>query len=152
MVIEQLIMYSMTVFYTVLTLFRQLILLVKLRSRYFLVKRRETPPSLLTRPEYGEHHKVTLPNGMKIHYVSKGNPNGEKIILFLHGFPECWFSWRHQLNYFGSKDGYLAVAPDLRGYGDSGKPVGKQNYNIDLIVEGESLNNRTLYQGKTWIN
>lgn len=143
MVTEQLIMYTMTVFYSILTLFRQLILMVRLRSRYFLVKRRETPPALLTNPNYGQHHTVNLPNGMKFHYVSKGNPNGN-IVLFIHGFPECWFSWRNQLEHFGSKDGYLAIAPDLRGYGDSGKPVGKNNYNIDLIVEGESLKNKTL--------
>ena len=140
MSLELIITYSLTIFYSLWVFVGQCILLITLRSRYFLVKKRESPPPLLNDPVHGQHHNITLPNGMKFHYVSKGDPNG-KIILFVHGFPECWFSWRYQLQYFGLKDGFLAIAPDLRGYGDSGKPEGVSNYDVDLIVSGESLTN-----------
>ena len=65
-------------------------------------------------------------DGVDIHFVSKGNPNGE-VILFLHGFPECWYSWKHQIDFFSDK-GYRVVAMSLRGYAESGKPKGVENY------------------------
>lgn len=133
--IEHVFTYSLTIFYSFWVFIGQCILLITLRGRYFRVKKRESPPPLLTHPDYGTHHSVHLENGTKLHYVTKGDPNG-KIILFLHGFPECWFSWREQLKYIGSKEGFLAVAPDLRGYGDSSKPNGTSRYDIDLIVSG----------------
>jgi len=54
-------------------------------------------------------------------------------MLFVHGFPEFWYSWRHQLKEF-SKD-YRAVAFDMRGYGDSDKPSGIFQYTLDKLVE-----------------
>src|SRR5689334_16833031 len=45
------------------------------------------------------------------------------LVVFLHGFPEFWWSWRHQLRAF-AKAGYWAVAPDMRGYNESDKPDG----------------------------
>jgi pimeloyl-ACP methyl ester carboxylesterase len=52
-------------------------------------------------------------------------------MLFVHGFPEFWFSWRHQLKFF-AKD-YWVVAVDLRGYGDSDKPSNTSAYAIDIL-------------------
>jgi pimeloyl-ACP methyl ester carboxylesterase len=52
-------------------------------------------------------------------------------MLLLHGFPEFWFSWRHQLKAF-SKD-YHVVAVDMRGYGDSDKPDGVASYTLDKL-------------------
>ncbi|XP_047313065.1 epoxide hydrolase A-like [Impatiens glandulifera] len=52
-------------------------------------------------------------NGLDMHVAEKGNG---PTILFIHGFPELWYSWRHQILYFAD-NGYRAVAPDLRGYG-----------------------------------
>ncbi|XP_023768705.1 uncharacterized protein LOC111917257 [Lactuca sativa] len=65
-------------------------------------------------------HKTVSANGLDIHIAEKGEG---PLILFLHGFPELWYSWRHQILYFADH-GYRAVAPDLRGYGDTmGAPV-----------------------------
>ena len=54
------------------------------------------------------------------------------MILFLHGFPECWYSWRHQLKYF-TKD-YRVVAIDQRGYGLSSKPPFIADYRIEILA------------------
>ncbi|XP_041460825.1 epoxide hydrolase 4-like [Lytechinus variegatus] len=53
-------------------------------------------------------------------------------MLFLHGFPECWYSWRHQIRAF-NKD-YHCVAIDMRGVGESDGPPGKMSYTCDLIT------------------
>jgi len=76
---------------------------------------------LLIRPIQGE----------KVHFVSNGNPE-KQLLLFIHGFPEFWFSWRNQLREFGSD--YYAVAIDCRGYGESAKPKGVHNYKMQSIV------------------
>ncbi|KAL1130081.1 hypothetical protein AAG570_013021 [Ranatra chinensis] len=54
-------------------------------------------------------------------------------MLFIHGFPEFWYSWRHQLKEF-SKD-YWTVAVDMRGYGDSEKPQGVKYYKMKYLIE-----------------
>ena len=51
------------------------------------------------------------------------------VILFLHGFPELWYSWRHQLLYLSSL-GYRCIAPDLRGYGDTDAPPSATSYTV----------------------
>lgn len=56
-----------------------------------------------------------------------------KLVIFLHGFPEYWESWRHQLEYF-REQGYWAVAPDLRGYGDSDKPWDVGEYEVEKLA------------------
>ena len=58
---------------------------------------------------------------------------GDAVALCLHGFPESRFSWRHQLPALASA-GWRAVAPDLRGYGDSDKPQGRTAYHLDQLV------------------
>lgn len=58
---------------------------------------------------------------------------GPDIALCLHGFPESRFSWRHQLPLLAEL-GWHAVAPDLRGYGDSSRPAHKADYHIDHLV------------------
>jgi pimeloyl-ACP methyl ester carboxylesterase len=50
----------------------------------------------------------------------------------LHGFPECWYSWRHQLRAFS--DCFDCVAPEMRGYGETDAPVGVANYTLDKLV------------------
>ncbi|KAI3728103.1 hypothetical protein L6452_16732 [Arctium lappa] len=68
----------------------------------------------------GIDHKTVNANGLKIHIAEKGEG---PLVLFVHGFPELWYSWRHQILHLADH-GYRAVAPDLRGYGDtSGAPV-----------------------------
>ncbi|THF94995.1 uncharacterized protein LOC114323633 [Camellia sinensis] len=68
----------------------------------------------------GIEHKMISVNGINMHIAEKGKG---PMVLFLHGFPELWYSWRHQILYMAAQ-GYRAVAPDLRGYGDTtGPPV-----------------------------
>jgi pimeloyl-ACP methyl ester carboxylesterase len=69
-------------------------------------------------------------NGVRLHYVSAGKG---KLILFLHGFPEFWAEWEHQLAEFG-KD-YQAVAVDLRGYNLSSKPADIDQYRVTHIAK-----------------
>ncbi|KAL3519708.1 hypothetical protein ACH5RR_017857 [Cinchona calisaya] len=59
-------------------------------------------------------------NGLKLHVAEIGN-NESKAVLFCHGFPEIWYSWRHQMVAV-AKAGYRAIAPDYRGYGLSDPP------------------------------
>lgn len=74
-------------------------------------------------------HNYLETNGIRLHYVSEGEG---PLMLFLHGFPECWYSWRHQLSEFG-KD-YKAVAIDLRGYNESDKPKEKSAYALSELI------------------
>ncbi|MFN0141618.1 MAG: alpha/beta fold hydrolase, partial [Pyrinomonadaceae bacterium] len=73
---------------------------------------------------YADVGEVTL------HYAKAGS--GDKLVLLLHGFPEFWYSWRHQL--IGLSDKYTVVAPDLRGYNLSDRPVNTSDYVIDKLV------------------
>ena len=59
---------------------------------------------------------------------------GDSVALFLHGFPESRWSWRHQLPLLASL-GWRAVAPDLRGYGHSSRPKGVEPYKMEHLVE-----------------
>nr|GEU61625.1 bifunctional epoxide hydrolase 2-like [Tanacetum cinerariifolium] len=68
----------------------------------------------------GIEHKTVSANGLNIHIAQKGEG---PLVLLLHGFPELWYSWRHQILYLADH-GYRAVAPDLRGFGETtGAPV-----------------------------
>nr|GMD60408.1 bifunctional epoxide hydrolase 2-like isoform X1 [Ipomoea batatas] len=59
------------------------------------------------------------------------------VVLFLHGFPECWYTWRHQMCFLASQ-GYRAVAPDLRGYGETtGAPNDDPSKFTSLHVVGD---------------
>ncbi|KAK4386342.1 Bifunctional epoxide hydrolase 2 [Sesamum angolense] len=64
-------------------------------------------------------HKNLKVNGINMHVAEIGK--GPDCVLFLHGFPELWYSWRHQMLHL-SAHGYRAIAPDLRGYGDTDVP------------------------------
>ncbi|MEV4343591.1 alpha/beta hydrolase [Actinoplanes sp. NPDC049596] len=64
-----------------------------------------------------QHHTANL-NGIRQHWVSAGD--GPPVYL-LHGFPETWYAWRKLIPELAGR--YTVVAPDLRGYGDSGKPA-----------------------------
>nr|CAD7256754.1 unnamed protein product [Timema shepardi] len=70
--------------------------------------------------------------GLQFHYVQKGDAT-KPLMVFVHGFPEFWYSWRYQLQEFYKE--YWVVALDMRGYGDSDKPEGVNNYDIKYLVE-----------------
>ncbi|KAL5060948.1 hypothetical protein RYX36_032552 [Vicia faba] len=79
----------------------------------------------------GIEHRTVEVNGIKMHIAEKGKEG--PVVLFLHGFPELWYSWRHQIAALGSL-GYRAVAPDLRGYGDTEAPASVSSYTIFHLV------------------
>lgn len=66
-------------------------------------------------------------------HVAEAGPENGPVILFLHGFPECWFGWQKQITYF-SAQGYRVLAPDQRGYNLSSKPAGVKAYRTELLV------------------
>jgi pimeloyl-ACP methyl ester carboxylesterase len=73
---------------------------------------------------------------VRLHCEAAGPEDGP-LVLLLHGFPECWISWRKQLPALAAA-GFRAVAPDLRGYGDSDKPRGVASYRVEKLVEDVS--------------
>ncbi|HEX8142482.1 MAG TPA: alpha/beta fold hydrolase [Pyrinomonadaceae bacterium] len=77
-------------------------------------------------------HGYAQVGGVRLHYAERGG-GGDRLVLLLHGFPECWYSWRHQLMALG--DRYHVVAPDLRGYNLSDKPPRVEDYRMELLVD-----------------
>src|SRR5579872_6341378 len=71
-------------------------------------------------------HRSVETNGLCLHVAEQGEG---PLVILCHGFPECWYSWRHQLPAL-AKEGFRAVAPDLRGYGGSDRPEGVEPYTI----------------------
>jgi pimeloyl-ACP methyl ester carboxylesterase len=71
-------------------------------------------------------HRMVETNGLRLHVAEQGEG---PLIILCHGFPECWYSWRHQLPAL-AKAGFRAVAPDLRGYGRSDRPEDVEKYTI----------------------
>ncbi|HLM02553.1 MAG TPA: alpha/beta hydrolase [Pyrinomonadaceae bacterium] len=69
--------------------------------------------------------------GVRLHYAKAGE--GERLVILLHGFPECWYSWRHQLA--ALSDEYTVVAPDLRGYNRSDKPTSVSDYDLEKLCD-----------------
>lgn len=82
-------------------------------------------------------HKFTKVNGVNIHYV-EALPKVRKTrtstsIVFLHGFPEYWETWKHQLLYF--QNDYRVIAPDLPGYNLSDKPQDLSFYKLPNLIK-----------------
>lgn len=75
-----------------------------------------------------EHHTVKS-GDIDIHYVTLGEG---KPVLFLHGFPDLWYSWRHQMAALEGE--FRTAAMDLRGYNRSGQPKRVEHYRMPLIV------------------
>jgi pimeloyl-ACP methyl ester carboxylesterase len=76
-----------------------------------------------------KHHMVQL-DGVEIHAVEAGTG---PLVLFVHGFPELWSAWRHQLPALAAA-GYRAVAIDVRGYGRSSAPADVAAYRMRELV------------------
>jgi pimeloyl-ACP methyl ester carboxylesterase len=76
-------------------------------------------------------HGYVQVGGVRLHYAECGA--GERLVLLLHGFPEFWYSWRHQL--VALADRYRVVAPDLRGYNLSDKPRRVEDYRLDRLMD-----------------
>jgi pimeloyl-ACP methyl ester carboxylesterase len=87
------------------------------------------PPSAAQAPQ-AAHRTVPGPAG-RIHLVEQGTG---PLVLLLHGFPESWYSWRHQLPVLAAA-GHRAVAVDVRGYGRSSRPADAAAYRMLDLVE-----------------
>ena len=77
------------------------------------------------------------------------------LVLLLHGWPETWYSWRHQIDALASA-GYRVIAPDQRGYGATDRPDGVDQYSIFRLVGdvvaliGELGEERVAVVGHDW--
>ncbi len=67
---------------------------------------------------------------LTLHYVEKGSG---KLLIMLHGFPDFWYTWRHQITALSKT--YRVVAPDLRGYNKSDKPIGVDKYHTLILSQ-----------------
>ncbi|HEY4595667.1 MAG TPA: alpha/beta hydrolase [Thermoanaerobaculia bacterium] len=77
-------------------------------------------------------HRTIATNGIRLHAVEAG-PEGGPLVILLHGFPEFWYGWRHQIEPLAAA-GFRVLAPDQRGYNLSDKPRKISAYNLDLLA------------------
>lgn len=75
-------------------------------------------------------HRIVNTNGIRVHSVEEGDG---PLVLLVHGFPESWYSWRHQLPALAAA-GYRAVAIDVRGYGRSSCPPAVEDFRMVKMV------------------
>jgi pimeloyl-ACP methyl ester carboxylesterase len=75
-------------------------------------------------------HRTVECNGIRLHIAEQGSG---PLVLMCHGFPESWYSWRHQMQAL-SAAGFHAVAPDMRGYGLSDRPAEVERYSLLHLV------------------
>jgi pimeloyl-ACP methyl ester carboxylesterase len=75
-------------------------------------------------------HRTIEANGIPVHLAEAGSG---PLVLLCHGFPESWYSWRHQLKAL-AEAGYRGVAPDMRGYGQTGQPQEIDQYTLFHLV------------------
>src|SRR5499427_2156911 len=75
-------------------------------------------------------HRSVETNGIRMHIAEAGRG---PLVVLCHGFPESWYSWRHQLRALADA-GYHAVAPDMRGYGGSDQPEAIDQYTLFHIM------------------
>ena len=76
--------------------------------------------------------KLRLKSGLNMQIARAGKDTTKPLVVMLHGFPECWYSWRHQLRALAPQ--FECVAPDLRGYGETDAPYGIENYALDKLI------------------
>jgi pimeloyl-ACP methyl ester carboxylesterase len=75
-------------------------------------------------------HRTVETNGIRMHLAEQGSG---PLVILCHGFPESWYSWRHQLAAL-SAAGFHAVAPDMRGYGQTDRPAEIDQYTLLHLV------------------
>jgi pimeloyl-ACP methyl ester carboxylesterase len=97
-------------------------------------------------------HRTIGANGIRMHLAEQGSG---PLVLLCHGFPESWYSWRHQLSALAAA-GFHAVAPDMRGYGMSDRPAEIERYTLlhlvgDMVGVLDSLGEKTaVIVGHDW--
>ncbi|MEV5641502.1 alpha/beta hydrolase [Streptomyces flaveolus] len=103
-------------------------------------------------PSAGPRHRTVPSPAGRLHLVEQGTG---PLVLLVHGFPESWYSWRHQLPALAAA-GYRAVALDVRGYGRSSKPAATHAYRmLDLFEDNVALvgalgEDRAVIVGHDW--
>lgn len=75
-------------------------------------------------------HRTVETNGIRMHVAEQG---AGSLVVLCHGFPESWYSWRHQLPAL-AEAGFHAVAPDMRGYGQTDRPEEIEKYTLLHLV------------------
>jgi len=75
-------------------------------------------------------HRFIETNGIRMHIAEYGSG---PLVLLCHGFPESWYSWRHQLQAL-AEAGFRAIAPDMRGYGQTDRPEAVDQYTLLHLV------------------
>jgi pimeloyl-ACP methyl ester carboxylesterase len=75
-------------------------------------------------------HRWAAVNGVRLHYVEAGSG---PVVVLLHGFPEFWYSWRAQIAALAAA-GFRVLALDMRGYNESDKPPGVENYRLEKLT------------------
>jgi pimeloyl-ACP methyl ester carboxylesterase len=97
-------------------------------------------------------HRIVETNGIRMHIAEQGSG---PTVLLCHGFPECWYSWRHQLSALAAA-GFHAVAPDMRGYGQTDAPQEIDRYTLlhllgDMVGLLDTLGiERAVIAGHDW--
>lgn len=99
------------------------------------------------------HHFMETPEGIRVHYVDVGPKHALPVVL-VHGWPDLWFGWRHQIQALSSK--YRLIVPDVRGFGQSSRPPSVESYgakNIcnDLVALLDELQiDKAVFAGHDW--
>lgn len=100
-----------------------------------------------------EHHFVQVQDDVQLHYVDVGPRDATPLVL-VHGWPDIWFGWRHQIGALSKK--YRVIAPDLRGFGRSSCPKERSGYGSKQITSDlahllDALNlPRAVFIGHDW--
>jgi pimeloyl-ACP methyl ester carboxylesterase len=81
-------------------------------------------------PVAGVTFRFIESNGITLRIAEAGTG---PLVLLAHGWPESWYSWRHQLTMLAAA-GYHVVAPDMRGYGETDKPAAVDDYDINHLA------------------
>jgi pimeloyl-ACP methyl ester carboxylesterase len=100
----------------------------------------------------GVTHRTVAANGIQMHIAEAG---AGPLVVLCHGFPELWYSWRHQLQALAAA-GFHAVAPDMRGYGRTDRPAAIEQYTLfhmlgDMVALIDALAaGRAVIAGHDW--
>jgi len=78
-------------------------------------------------------HTSVQTNGVTLQ-VAQAGPEDGPLVLLLHGFPDFWYGWRHQIDFL-ARAGYRVWAPDQRGYNRSDKPRGIAAYSVNTLAD-----------------
>jgi pimeloyl-ACP methyl ester carboxylesterase len=105
-------------------------------------------------PVPGATLRMVKTNGITLR-VAEAGPKDGPLVLLVHGWPESWYSWRHQIPALAAA-GYHVVVPDMRGYGASDKPAAVEDYDIvhttgDLVGLVDAMGVKTaILVGHDW--